>query len=74
MAHEVGVFTKVGTHNTGVSSTGSKEGQVKSEDFGRDIASVQGLLAKQVTIATPLVQWCMLTGVCFCCRKHLKLV
>lgn len=25
----------------------SKEGQVKSEDFGRDIASVQGLLAKQ---------------------------
>lgn len=31
---------------------GSKEGQVKSEDHGRDIASVQALLSKQVSSQT----------------------
>ena len=33
-------------------SAGSKEGQVKSEDLGRDIASVQALLSKQVSPCT----------------------
>lgn len=33
-------------------SAGSKEGQVKSEDHGRDIASVQALLSKQVSHCT----------------------
>ena len=32
-----------------VLAVGSKEGQVKSEDYGRDIASVQALLSKQVS-------------------------
>ena len=33
-------------------AVGSKEGQVKSEDYGRDIASVQALLSKQVSSTT----------------------
>lgn len=33
-------------------AVGSKEGQVKSEDYGRDIASVQALLSKQVSPTT----------------------
>ena len=35
-----------------VLAVGSKEGQVKSEDYGRDIASVQALLSKQVSPTT----------------------
>ena len=33
-----------------ISTTESKEGEVKSEDLGKDIASVQALLSKHVCI------------------------
>ena len=35
-------------------ASGDKEAQVKSEDFGKDLLSVQTLLAKQVSVRPSL--------------------